>query len=135
MDTKTFLYIIYFTSVFILVITAVIYSLFIIPLLWRLSKVKNGLAILRKQLLAKGVLAGIAIFFAIFALTARYIISDVETLRVIITFTVLVFSLTFLGKAIIDLKIFRHSFSTKGIEENKKFATKNKSVIDKSEKK
>lgn len=129
-----FLYIVYAISIIILVIAGFIYAFLIIPLVWRLAKVKNGLRILRHLLLSKSIIAECTILIALFSLTARFIIPDINMLRYIITFTILAFSITLLAKAIIDRKIFKNNFSSKSIEMHEKF-DKEEVRIDKKKKK
>lgn len=108
-----FLYIIFILSIIMLTVAGIIYAAFVIPLQYKESKVKNGLSILRHQMLLKGILALVVIVISIFCLTARFIITDVTTLRYIITSAIFVFCLGWLGKAIIDYQIYHQQFSPK----------------------
>lgn len=140
MDSSlTFLYIVYIISIISLTIAGVITAMFVIPLQYQQSKVKNGLASLRRQMLLKGVLALIVIILAIFCLSGRFIISDTTILRYTITSMILVFSLGILGKAIIDFQIYHQQYSDKSKQlhqkideaEKKKIASK----VDKTQRK
>lgn len=107
------LYIVFVVSIIILLVAGVIYAAFVIPLQYKESKVKNGLTTLRHQMLTKGILALSVIVIAIFCLSARFIISDLPTLRYIMFIAILVFCFGLLGKAIIDYQIYHQQFSPK----------------------
>lgn len=106
-----FLYIIFALSIIILVIAGIVVAAFVIPLQYKESKVKNGLATLRKHMLIKGLLAETVILLAIFCLIARFIIPNADILRYLITGMILVFSLGLLGKALIDFKIYHQQYT------------------------
>lgn len=129
-----FLYIVYAISIIILISAGFIYAFLIIPLVWKLAKVKNGLKVLRQLLLSKSIIAECTILIALFSLTARFIIPDINLLRYIITFTILAFSLTLLAKAIIDRRIFKNNFSQKSQDLHEKFEEE-EIRIDKNKKK
>lgn len=110
-----FLYSGYIISIISLSIAGLITAMFVIPLQYRQSKVKNGLAALRRQMLLKGILALTVIVLAIFCLSGRFFINDPAILRYSITGMIIVFSLGILGKAIIDFQIYHQQYS----DENK----------------
>jgi small-conductance mechanosensitive channel len=115
MNSLTFLYIVYFTTIVVDVIAALITAAFVIPLQIKQNNVRNGLSRLRKQMLIKGVLSFAVIAFTIAALTARFFISELETLRYIIVTLILVQALGTLGKSIVDFQIYHTQYT----EENK----------------
>lgn len=129
-NSLNFLYIVFFLSILIHVLSAVITLSFVIPLQVKEARVKNGLALLRKQLLFKGVLALVIIVVAICVLSLRYFIEDVPTLRYITVSLVLVHSLGILGKVWIDYQIYHQQYTP----ESKEFHAKVE-ALEKSQKK
>lgn len=116
-------------------IAAVIVISFVIPLQMKEAGVKNGLAFLRKQLLAKGFLAITTIITAVLALTIRNVITDLDLARFLVSGTVLVFSLSILGKAIIDYKVYHQQYTDENKDLHARFDTfekKHKAKLDKT---
>lgn len=130
-----FLYTVFAISIFILILAAINYAFLIIPLVWRLARVRNGLITLRRLLLWKAILAEITIVIVLFALTIRFITPDVNILRYIITFAIFSLCLTLFGKSVFDRRIFKNNFSIKNMELHAKFEAEENSRIDKKIKK
>lgn len=125
----------YMISIIILAISGIIVSSFVIPLQWKEAGVKNGLAFLRRQLLAKGFLALVTIITAIIALTIRSHIADPNLARIIISSTVLLFSLSLFGKAGIDYKVYHQQYTDENKELHRKFdivEKRHKAKLDKT---
>lgn len=110
MDSLLFLYIFYFISIFLYVLTVIVTTAFVIPLQVKQAFVRNGLAILRRQLLFKGVLSLIVALVSILALTSRYFI-DGELNRYVIVILILIHSTSTFGKSVIDLIVYHQQYS------------------------
>lgn len=115
-----YLYASYFLVVPLLVMAAIIYAAFVIPLQYKESRVKNGLAVLRKQMLAKGTLAFATCVLAAFSIVGRFVFSDPVIWRYLIVTAIDVFAICMFGKALIDFRIYHQQFS----EESKKLHEK-----------
>lgn len=140
-NSINFLYTVFFLSILIHVLAAVITLSFVIPLQVREAKVKNGLRILRKQLLIKGVLALVIIVVAIVVLSLRYFISEPVTLRYITVTLVLVHALGILGKTWVDYQIYHQQYSPESkamhsrIERLENEEVSREKILEKSQKK
>lgn len=119
-NSLVFLYIVFFISIIFYVTAGFITLALVLPLQFKEAGIRNGLRRLRKQMLAKGALAGIVITASIIGLTSRFFISDVDTFRYIITVMILIHALGTLGKSIIDLLIYHQQYSPESKELHKK---------------
>ncbi len=116
-DSLTFLYVVYFFAIFFLAAAMFVTAGFVIPLQFKQAKVKNGLQMLRKQLLLKGVLSFLVCGIAIATLTSRYFI-DGEAARYFTVGLVFLFSLALFAKAFIDSRIYHQQYSAEHIEKS-----------------
>lgn len=107
---NTILYTIFILSIITHVAAGIITAAFVIPLQVKQAGVKNGLRLLRKQMLAKGFLALFITVISIVVLTLRYIY-DGDFLPYAITGLVLLHALGVLGKSVIDYEIYHHQYS------------------------
>ena len=125
-NSLTFLYIVFFFSIILLISSLVLTLMFIFPLQIKQANVKNGLLKLRKQLLTWGVFTIIITIVSIFSLTMRYLIKDVDILRYMITTMIFLFSLGMFVQSLIFYRIYHQEYTS----ENKK----HHAIIDRLEK-
>lgn len=126
----TFLYIVYFFSIILHVISVVIVAFFIIPLQIKEALVQDGLSRLRKLLLLFGIdIVGVGIA-SILSLGIRFFINDMVILRYAVVFLVLVHAIGFLGFSLIGYSMYTSQY-TPEIKEAHKIAHK----IEKKKKK
>jgi hypothetical protein len=111
MNNIDVLYLIYFLAVGIHVIAGIITLAFVIPLQFQQTKVKNGLIMLRKQMLLKGVLSVIVAIVSVFALLGRWLPFDGVLLQYAILLFISTHALGLLGKSVIDYKIYHQQYS------------------------
>lgn len=116
---NNFLYIIFVLSIITHVVAGIITAAFVIPLQIKQAGVRNGLRLLRKQMLAKGFLALFIAIVSVVVLTLKYLY-DGDFLPVITTGLVLLHAVGILGKSIIDYEIYHHQYS----EESKRLHAK-----------
>jgi hypothetical protein len=120
-SSLTFLYIVFFIAILEYVIAEFITAAFVIPLQYEQSKVKNGLRILRKQMLIKGVLAFIVILASIMALTLRFFPFEEHVIRYIIVTMIAIHASGTLGKSYIDYRIYHQQYSEASKRLHEKF--------------
>lgn len=101
----------YYASVFFHIVSCIVVALFVIPLQVKEARVKNGLALLRKQLLAFGFLVATLAIVGATVLTLRYFVPDQETRMTITVMLVLAHSLGFLGMAVIGYKMYHQQYT------------------------
>lgn len=139
-NSLTFLYIGYFLSILLFISAGLISAFFVYPLQRKEATVKNGLEILRQQLLEKGRLAIIISLFCVLTLTLRYFITNTDILRVLIVVFVLVVAYSHFRKSWLDFKIYRSHYTPENIafhnrvhqleEKGKKLQSKKRRVKD-----
>lgn len=134
-NSLVFLYAVYIVSIIILVVAGIIAAAFVIPLQLKEARVKNGLARLRKQMLAKGIFTEIVIIFSLFSLTGRFIIHDTTTLRYTITLVILFFALFILFGVVLDYLIYNQNYTEKNKKLHEKIEQMENEEIDKPKKK
>lgn len=116
MDSLTFLYIGYFISIGLYVATILLEASLVIPLQFKEAGVKNGLKVLREQLLMKGVVSLVVALTSVMALTSRYFL-DGEINRYVIVIAIVVNALGIFAKAFLDYRIYHQEYT----EVNKQF--------------
>lgn len=119
-NSLSFLYVVFFVSVILHVFAGILTATFIMPLQAKQAGVKNGLAKLRKQMLFKGFLNLTIIIASIFALTLRFVITDVATLRYMLTTMIALHAIGTTAKAIIDFQIYHQQYSPENKEMHEK---------------
>lgn len=122
MDSSAALYIGFAIAIIIYITAAIITGAFVLPLQYKEARVQNGLALLRKQMLKRGILGETVIVTSILALTLRFFIEDVNILRILITFIILIHAIGLLGKSIIDLRIYKQQYTPAQKELHRRFA-------------
>lgn len=109
MNSQTFLYVVYLLSIGIHVIALIISLVFVLPLQIKESKVKDGIATLRKQLLLMGINIIFLSVVTIIVLSYRLFVTlPQELMRYLVTSLVLLHSLGFLMFSINAYKIYNH---------------------------
>ena len=106
-----FLYVVFFLSIALYIAGGFITSAFVIPLQYEQSKVKNGLVVLRKYMLKKGVLSLVVIIFSILALTLRFLPLEEHMYRYIIVTIIFVHALGTCSKSVVDYRIYHQQYS------------------------
>lgn len=114
------LYIVFFISIILYIVAAILISAFVIPLQVEQAGVKNGLIWLRKTMLRKEFLSLVVIVASIVALTLRFFVKDPVILRYIITSVIFIHSAGTLGKAVYDRAIYKHQYSELNKEMHKR---------------
>lgn len=114
-DSLQFLYIVYFVSIVVLVISVIITSFFVIPLQYKESKVRNGLLPLRMNLLKYGSTILFLSVLTIITLSLRFIVSG-DLARYMIVILILFYSIGFLYLSIIGARIWRTNYSAENKE-------------------
>ena len=104
------IYILYITNILIHLLSVIITAIFIVPLQIREARVKNGLAVLRKQLLAFGVLVIVVGIASVIALTLPLFERNGITLYLSLT-TVTIHAFAFLGFAILGYQIYHTQYT------------------------
>ena len=115
-NSLSFLYIVFFIAIILHVVAGVIITMFVIPLQLKEAEVKNGLRLLRKQMLLKGFLSLTVIVVSVLALTLRYIVPDPIVSRYLIVALILAHAIGMLAKAIIDHKIYHAQYSQESLD-------------------
>lgn len=103
-------------SIFLHTMAGVIVLAFVIPLQVREAGVKNGLASLRRQMLAKGIISLLVVVVSIIVLTIRFLTDNVEFLRYAYGFLIFLHALGILAKAIIDFKVYHQQYTPENKE-------------------
>lgn len=111
-----FLYAGYLFSIFVLAVAGILNPIFVIRLQIQQAKVKNGLAILRRQMLGIGIVAEIVIVVALFCLTGRFFIHDPAILRYTITVAIMFFSFFVLAIIVIFIQVYNQNYSARNKE-------------------
>lgn len=131
MNSETILYIAYAVSALMLCFTVAIILFQVIPLQWREMKVRNGLAVLRKQLLSKGILDLTTALAAIVALGIRYLVDGIDARRYVVAFLLLTLSAGFLIRSILDRQIYRSNYTAKNKKLHDEFADREEEGVEK----
>lgn len=100
-------------NVAIRVLTALIFAIYLIPLFIKEARVKNGLKLLRYELLFTGIIIFIVNTSGLFIILFRYLGFDLKTVTDIVTYFN---TLGFLGYALVNRKIYTQRYTI----ENKK---------------
>jgi len=122
MTSLNILYVVYLISIIIYIITVFLDVAFVLPLQAKEARIKNGLTLLRKQLLLRGIVGILVALASISALASRYFPANTEVIRYIALFFVLVSALGSLVKAIIDYMIYHQQYSDESIKRHQKIA-------------
>lgn len=103
-------YFLYFASVGVNIASFFIVALFIVPLQVKEARVKNGLAMLRKQLLLYGITVSTLSLLNAIVLTTRFYVP--ESVRMAITISLIfIHSLGFAGLAVLGYKIYHQQYT------------------------
>lgn len=119
MDSLTFLYTVYLISILILIVGVLINIAYILPLQIKQARVKNGLAMLRRLMLAQGFLNLLVGTLLISALTSRFFVHGEEARYIGVTLVLLI-SLGFLTFTSIWVAMYRQQFTPKQVELHEK---------------
>lgn len=122
LDSLTTLYIVYIISIIIHIIAAALTAITVIPLQAKEAMVKNGLAKLRKQLLAKGILSFVVAVVSVGALAGRFLVDNNEHARYLVLVFVVTHSLGLLGKAVIDYQVYHQQYTPLNMLLHERFA-------------
>lgn len=106
-----FLYTGFMVAIFALIVAGLLNPFFVIRLQMKQAQVRDHLAKLRNQMLAMGFITEIVIIIAIFCLTARFIVTDLALLRILVTTAILFFSLNILAMVLIFIQIYNQNYS------------------------
>lgn len=117
------LYTIYFFAVFLHVVAGILTMAFVIPLQFQQSKVKNGLVLLRRQMLIKGLLSLIVIIVSVFALMGRWLPFNGDTIRYAVLLFISTHAVGILGKSYIDYRIYHQQYSEHSKQMHQKIHT------------
>lgn len=101
------------------IITALIFITYLLPLLIREARVKNGLKSLRYELLFTGIIIFLVNLSGLFIIIFRYLGFDVRNITDFVTYFN---TLGFLGYALVKLKIYTQKYTPAQRELHKKFA-------------
>lgn len=110
MNSLTFLYIIYFLSIILLICGVLQNIVYLLPLQIKQARVRNGLASLRRLMLMQGFLNLIVGLVAIASLTSRFFISG-DLARYVTVLLVLAFSLGFFTFTTIWVLMYKQQFT------------------------
>lgn len=110
-DTLTLLYIFYFIAIVFYLIAIFLEASFVIPLQFKETGVKNGLKVLRRQLLSKGILSLIVGITSVLALTTRFFGLPADWNRIVIIVVVVINAIGVIGKAFLDYQIYHQEYS------------------------
>lgn len=116
MNSLQFLYVVYGISIVLLVVSILVSVGFVIPLQIGQMGIKNGLVLLRRQLLTKRALGIIGSIIAILSLLSRFIFGNTDFARYVVVSLVFVFSLRDLVDSCIDSWIYHTQYTEKSIE-------------------
>lgn len=119
MNSLTFLYVVYIVSIIILLIGILINVAYILPLQIKQAKVKNGLASLRRLMLAQGFLNLAVGTFLVIALTSRFFMHG-EIIRYVAVILVLFISISFFTFTSIWVIMYRQQFTAKQVKLHEK---------------
>lgn len=110
-NSLLFLYTAFFIAITLNIIAGVIVAAFVIPLQAKEAGVKNGLLLLRKQMLTKGALSLMVIVSTILVLALRMTDPDPLIARYTVSALILIHAMGILGKSYIDYKIYHQQYS------------------------
>lgn len=114
-DSLQFLFSVYIVCIIISCATLVNTLFFVIPLQVKKAGVKNGLSSLRHKQLAKGVLSLFMSICTVVILSSRFFING-ELIRVLNTLLVLLFTVCWFIKSLIEASIYHTQFTEDQIE-------------------
>lgn len=120
-DSLQFLFGVYLLCIAISSATLMTTLFFVVPLQIEKAGVKNGLSVLRKKLLAKGILSVLMSITTVLVLSSRFFIQG-EIVRYLNTTLILFFSLFWFVRELIEASIYRTQFTEDQISLHSKFS-------------
>lgn len=124
-DSLTFLYLVYYVAIVVLIGAAIIVGSVLIPLQMKEAGVKNGLLKLRKRMLHEMVILLILCVTSVAALSLRFFI-DGEVAKYTTVVLVLIFALGLISLAINKVMMYREQYSDESKDLHAKVALEEK---------
>lgn len=110
----SFVYLMYVLSILFYIASFITATFFLVPLQFKQALVKNGLSILRRQMLRKGMLSIFVSLAGVIVLTSRFYVGN-EIAQIIIPLFVLVNSFCFFLIVLIGSRIYHYHYTDKNI--------------------
>lgn len=118
-ESLHFLFSVYLLCIVIAIATLMVTLFFVVPLQVKKAGVQNGLSVLRKKQLAKGVLSLLMSVITVFVLSSRFFLDGVIA-RYLNTILILFFTLFWFIREVIESSIYHTQFTADQIDLHRK---------------